>query len=696
MPGGTSVQSGTAATLGDPSSTPYNGLLTVRDPAAHIPKHGVDAAAAALPAALATESKPYIPSIKILARRDTILLYFPNVAGAADYRAYAVSNTNGVTFASTSAGVEPRGAVIACAGYSQHSYEMPMKNGMYTRELQQAIELPGFTSPGDYTIILEAIKTPCPYPGSYGHTDATFNDHDPTTTASSRLPAGGEYTDNVNLRGVITSFETMRKKYGNEIINGKASLVSYPDRVKMNNGVPDPANGPDIGLPVPANDPTIPADPVVIARSAVAVRMPFFDESFNAPVFDVGPNSFFDDFSNDYTVPPSDMGYNSEFHGPYAISTTATIPGAWAFWSQKIQHADQNLPGGTQWDKSTIGSGMTNNYIGLQIFQRHGRLYTTFGDYIEDNPGALEFSSLRNLPLQLDNTKYAHSFFRVNSDASQRRYWTWVICGASSPDQLVDMNTHMPLIHPVITQYGVVVNADNPSAKIAADQPASTTRYNKECLSVIQLGGRPEAPRTDGNMRTSSTLTAQIYSAGYSHGIITLGNAHSDVPVAGDSPLLNEFRWKTDDKGNYMGPVIDPFDQTAPLTHYDIFLRRNRLLVFVNGRQALCADLSDMPLSMNYGLVVYGSLIYHSALEWQENERSVTAGALKNNTALYDYQLNAPIVDSRVWDAIGESDMIDVPSQFSTYNESYCIKPKDLTRYCSQTDSPAHSSCNPG
>ncbi|MES1195804.1 MAG: hypothetical protein ABUL58_02550, partial [Steroidobacter sp.] len=281
-----------------------------------------------MPSALATESKPYIPSIKILARRDTILLYFPNVAGAADYRAYAVSSTNGVTFASTSAGVEPRGAVIACAGYRQHSYEMPMKNGMYTRELQQAIELPGFTNAGNYTIILEAIKTPCPFTGSFGHTDATFNYHDPTTTANSRLPAGGEYTDNVNLRGIITSFETMRAQYGNEIINGGASLASYPNRVKMNGSTPDPTNSPDMGLPVPSSDTTIPADPVVIARSAMAVQMPFFDESTNAPIFDVGSNAFWDDFSNDYVVPPTDIGYNPEFHGPYAISTTAVIPNA--------------------------------------------------------------------------------------------------------------------------------------------------------------------------------------------------------------------------------------------------------------------------------------------------------------------------------------------------------------------------------
>jgi len=145
-----------------------------------------------------------------------------------------------------------------------------------------------------------------------------------------------------------------------------------------------------------------------------------------------------------------------------------------------------------------------------------------------------------------------------------------------------------------------------------------------------------------------------------------------------------------------MGPVIDPFDQTAPLTHYDVFLRSDRLVVFVNGRQAMCVDMSGMPLTMNYGLVAYGSLIYHSALEWQENERSVLDGAMKNNTALYQYQLNAPIVDSRVWDAIGESDMIDIPSQFSTFNPAYCLKPKDTTRYCSQTDTAGHSSCNPG
>ena len=78
--------------------------------------------------------------------------------------------------------------------------------------------------------------------------------------------------------------------------------------------------------------------------------------------------------------------------------------------------------------------------------------------------------------------------------------------------------------------------------------------------------------------------------------------------------------------------------------------------------------MSSHPLTMNYGMVSYGDLIYHSALEWQEVSNV--------NAALYQHQLNAPIASSRVWDAIYESDNFsNVPPQFATYDPTACFKP---------------------
>jgi hypothetical protein len=297
------------------------------------------------------------------------------------------------------------------------------------------------------------------------------------------------------------------------------------------------------------------------------------------------------------------------------------------------------------------------------VFQKHGRLYTAFGDAGQDIGGTMSFSSLQNLPLQLDNTKFVHSMWRVNSDASHRRYWTWTICGAATREELVNTTTHVALIRPIVTENAFTPGGANPTSRLGPLQAATAP---KECLSIIQEG-RPEAPRSDGNVRSSGRITAQIHPAGLANGIIALGNNMTDHP-APNGPTSLGFRYKTDNKGNYLAPLIEPWDQAQPLTHFDVFLRRDRLVVFINGRQGFCVDMSSHPLTMNYGMVSYGDLIYHSALEWQEVSNV--------NAALYQHQLNAPIASSRVWDAIYESDNFsNVPPQFATYDPTACFKP---------------------
>jgi len=90
----------------------------------------------------------------------------------------------------------------------------------------------------------------------------------------------------------------------------------------------------------------------------------------------------------------------------------------------------------------------------------------------------------------------------------------------------------------------------------------------------------------------------------------------------------------------------------------------------------LCIDLSDRPLTMKYGMITYGDLIYHSSIEFQ----GITAnnGSPMQASQLYQVVLNQPIATSRAWDVVGESDMVDIPSQYSTFNPATCFKPDSL------------------
>jgi hypothetical protein len=234
-----------------------NGLRTVVDPFAHTPIHSVPATSTAIPAALAS-ALPEVPDVRVLARRDSAIFYFGGVTSAGDYRAYLIRN--GVTFA----GQQPRGAVIACAGFRQHGFESAVVNGAHTRELMQAVELPGLTAAGTYTVVLEAIATPCPFTGIPAHTDATITQGNFHAADPSAYPSTGQHY------AKFASFDSVRAKYGNEIINGQGALSSWPDRMTSTMGLPAPA-----------------VDPVVIARSAFEVTTPPVEEAALAPVIDV-------------------------------------------------------------------------------------------------------------------------------------------------------------------------------------------------------------------------------------------------------------------------------------------------------------------------------------------------------------------------------------------------------------------------
>jgi hypothetical protein len=642
------VQPGVPAPTGQPTSLVFNGLTTVLDASARFPLHAVPAAAGTLPAALASPSLPHVQDIRVLARRDAVILYFASVAGAADYRAYAVSNA--VSFVDTPNGRQPRRALISCAGYRQHPYA-PATPGR--RELMQAIELPGFVAAGNYTIVLEATRTPCPFTGLPGHTDATFTGvdfhrADPATYRYSAL----HYAK-------IVSRATQLAQYGNEILNGHGSTGSWANRLTQR-----------MGLTVPAGDATLPSDPVAIARSAIAVQLPFFDESFNAPVFDVGPNSVVDDFPNDLVAAPTTIRRNPDYPLDSNAAPLVDIPGEWSFWGRYMQHADgeetQRVNGTEVYPSS--------NYNGFQVFQRHGRLYTTFGDAGQDIGGSMAFASLKTAPQELDATKYVHSMFRVNSEATHRRYWTWTLCGGATRAELQDPVTRQYRVRPIFYETSFdaggggpgLLYADNPSMpapRLAALTPAQARNASaKECLSIAQEG-RPEIPGAESVIASGSTIRAQIHPAGLSKGVIALGNRNSDITSYG-------FRYRLNASGTRVGPMVEPGDQTSPLTHFDFFVRPDRLVVFINGRQGFCVDLSDRPLTMRYGMISYGDLIYHSSLEWQEvyNERS----------SQFHVLMNSPIASTRAWDFVGHAEKIDIPSQFASFDPTLCRKPASI------------------
>ncbi|MEO5559178.1 MAG: hypothetical protein ABIO49_05235 [Dokdonella sp.] len=643
-----SVMPGTTpAVLGDPSTVAFNGLGLIVDTLNHAPKHAVPTRWTAPPAPLASPTMPSIPSVTVLNRRDALIVYVPAVKGAADYRAYIVDSS--VTFA----GTQPRGATVACAGFRQRYGRnvdallsgSPVVSAVHHRELLQAIEVPGLVTNGDYKIVVEALASPCPFPGVMGHTDATI----PLSTVNASSSGG----DHFNFR----SFANIKTMYGNEILNGQGSTLLDYKNVNAAHEAPVEL----IGQPVPPNDAVMPADPLVLARSTLKVSRPAGDEAVNGPIFDVGPNATFDDFSSDAVMTTLHTETRSEGAGLVSGGQF----GDWYFWTIAVQPALDAL---SHWEDG-------NNPKGVQVWRRHGRLYTTFGDWGQDVLGAIYFSSTKTQPQQLDTTKYVHSFFRVDSGATPRRYWHWMMCGGATRDELADPVTHIPRGRPVAQPFFYEAQGRNPSAPMLGEP--NNAYHDKECLNLIQLGGYwnwgppPNAGATWYD-EPHSHLQAFISPQGVENGIINLKPAGIDDY---DPDATGGMFWRLDANHHPTSPMFEPFDQQAPLTHFDVFARHDRVVLYINGRQAWCGNLSDRPLAMNYGLITYGNVLYHSSAETSAAYTGVEGGYEGAVGASFHYVMNTPWADTRIWDAVGHSEKIDIPPQF-TFDAGACFKPK--------------------
>lgn len=617
----------TAAALGNPSSTKVNGIKTVLDTLHHMPKHAIPATWASLPSQLT--GLPSISDIAILNRGDAAIIYVPAVKDAADYRAYIVDSS--VTFA----GSQPRNAVVACAGYRQRfarnvNQVIPGASAdPLARELIQAIEVPGLIVDGNYSIIVEALATPCPFPGVMAHTNAA-------------IPAGsGSFP--------YRSFNEIKTLYGNEILNGQGSALNDYTVSKENGALP----AEELGRPVAPGDARAPADPQVIARSAIVITRPAADESENAPVFDVGPNAVFDDFASDGIMTSLKQETRSQGAG-LAVSGKFKD---WYFWTMRVQPA---------FDETNNWEGPTNPKA-IQVWQRHGRLYTTFADMAQDVMGGVYFASTKSMPQQLDTSQYVHSMFRIDSGATNRRYWHWLMCGAETAEELVDPATHIPRILPIGTGFFQDPGGFNPSSN--HDGEPLTQYHEKECLGLAQIGaawifGTPPDAGPGWFDSPHSSLHAMIHPAGTRQGVINL--KPSGIPD-GDTNVQGGMGWRLDANKHPTSPMFEPFDQQAPLTHYDIFVRPDRVIFYVNGRQAWCGDLSDRPLTMKYGLIAYGNVLYHSGAENSEAYVGGTGGA-------FHYIMNTPWADTRIWDLVAHSQKIDIPTQF-VFNPAACFKP---------------------
>ena len=235
--------------------------------------------------------------------------------------------------------------------------------------------------------------------------------------------------------------------------------------------------------------------------------MPFADEAINAPVLDFGFNSVFDDFQRDgiatsFTrIPTRSFGGSDAMEGAF---------NDWYFWGSSAQAAQ--------------GQKDADAPLGVQIWQRHGRLNITMADWAQDVFASTHFVSLKSGTQSLDSDLYVHSFFRVDSGATNRRYWHWMMCGGENADAMIDPATKIPRVRHLLRPGFYDVGGVNPTMPFSNE--TLTPFHNRECLQLLQLAAsNPNLPTLANGApgpAPNQTLIAVVNLAGSEKGVVNL------------------------------------------------------------------------------------------------------------------------------------------------------------------------------
>lgn len=277
-----------------------------------------------------------------------------------------------------------------------------------------------------------------------------------------------------------------------------------------------------------------------------------------------------------------------------------------------------------------------------QFFIQRGQLHTVLADWAQDI-----FSSNAAYPRRtfaLSDTGYLHLHYEVAADTTARRYWWISICGAQSPGQTLDASG---LLRAQIVQTPFFYQEDGLDPSLAG--------WN--CLQVFPLDGSP-FPLPPTNARPESDLRIVVNLAnGAARDNVRLvsPNQYGDTTIAPRS-------WYRQQRGNggALGqPVLDDQMLISPRTRMDLYVRRDRAVVYVNGEQRVCNDFPNQRLTMAEGAVGFGQVLYHSAAERLELHES-----FDDRTGQLYYLWNTPFVDARTWDNLGVEEGVDQPPAF--------------------------------
>jgi hypothetical protein len=275
-----------------------------------------------------------------------------------------------------------------------------------------------------------------------------------------------------------------------------------------------------------------------------------------------------------------------------------------------------------------------------QITEERGILNVVLPDW-----GQGVFASMIGVPRRpaaMSATKYLHFTWEVESNPTPRRYWWIAICGAGAPGQTFDAQQHLAgnLIQ---TPFFYESDARN------------TSLEGWNCLQFFPRDGWP-FDLGPGFPRTESDILVMV-----NHADAGVRDSVVNVSPAQYPPAIAPAAWfrQQDGAGNLGPAILDDAMFISPRTRFDGYLKRDRLVLYVNGKQRLCNDFPTNALTMAEAAVGFGQVLYHSSAERMEFSRDFDM-----RTGQRYYLENGAYVDQREWDNVGYEESVGAPSDF--------------------------------
>jgi len=255
-------------------------------------------------------------------------------------------------------------------------------------------------------------------------------------------------------------------------------------------------------------------------------------------------------------------------------------------------------------------------------------------------------------PVALSDTDYLHVTYEVGNDATSRRYWELLMCGSDTAGQT--MGSDGKLKGNIIqTPFFMDDDGLNPSVE------------GWNCLQIFARQGWPFALGPD-NSFPQSEVRVMVNKSGNLGRSSVVNVSPAQFTNANIGPP-SWFRTQ-DGSGKLTGPILDDQQLIAPRTKFDVYVSRNRVVMYVNGEQRICNNLGNAgKLTMAEGALGFGQVLYHSAAE-----------RLEFNASYWDrrgqrfYIENSPFIDERDWDNVGYDEHVALPSGF---DGSVCYTP---------------------